>query len=175
MANKTASLLQSFAPVLGVAPKVLILGSMPGKHSLATQQYYAHPHNLFWAYMAQILGFSEKLTYQEKLQQLMQHRIALWDVLKHCERNSSLDSDINPVSMVANDIAGLLARQPTITHIYFNGGKAQQVFQRVIAPQLANIATLQLTRLPSTSPANASIPRDEKLRQWRQIVIALSS
>ncbi len=39
--------LQSFAPVIGNKPRVLIVGSMPSIKSLEEQEYYGNPRNHF--------------------------------------------------------------------------------------------------------------------------------
>ena len=62
------SRVRCFAPVEDAAATVLILGSMPGKASLAAGQYYAHPRNAFWPVMGKLLGFSPDLPYEERLQ-----------------------------------------------------------------------------------------------------------
>ncbi|MGD2119401.1 MAG: DNA-deoxyinosine glycosylase [Chromatiales bacterium] len=165
-------LLCSFAPVVGKQPRVLILGSMPSERSLQQQQYYAHPQNRFWNIIETLLQIPRSLPYEQRLQQLADQGYALWDVLNYCERPGSLDSDIKKDSMVPNDIPGLLQRHPSIQQIFFNGRKAQQVFDRHILPNLLpQQLPVQMQWLPSTSPANASISKQEKLKQWEAILL----
>jgi TDG/mug DNA glycosylase family protein len=160
----------SFPPIESPSAQRLILGSMPGKASLSTQQYYAHPRNHFWSFMASILGVPESLSYAQRCRALVVIRIAVWDVLKVCTRSSSLDSDIDESSIVTNDFGAFLSSHADIRHIYFNGAKAEAVYVRYVLPQLpAHQAGIQTLRLPSTSPANAAIPKSVKLEQWQVI------
>jgi len=153
---------------------VLILGSMPGRISLSLRQYYAHPQNLFWPIMGELFGAGPQLPYEERLRILQANSVALWDVLKQCYRASALDSDIVEASIIANDFANFLARHTGIRRIYFNGAKAQQAFKRYVLPGLSGLEHIELTGLPSTSPANASIPVGKKLEEWRQIKQAMA-
>ena len=154
----------------------LILGSMPGKVSLAENQYYAHPRNYFWRIMASVLGFPEELPYGARCQMLIRSRIALWDVLKACTRSSSMDSDIVESSMITNDFERFLSWHPDIKAVYFNGAKAETIYKRRILPQLPeNHANIAMTRLPSTSPANASVPFPVKLAHWRVIATTVTT
>jgi len=62
--------IESFEPVIGTNPRVLILGSIPGIASLQAQQYYAHPHNAFWSIMAQLFDVEWSDDYTLKIQQV---------------------------------------------------------------------------------------------------------
>ena len=159
----------SFPPIARPDARLLILGSMPGKVSLRDQQYYAHPQNAFWAIIADILGFDAASPYTDRVTALQDGRIALWDVLKSCTRESSLDADIDPSTIVPNDFAKFFATHPDIRRVYFNGAKAATLFARHVTPTLPSTHDLELLRLPSTSPANAGVSRAEKLRAWRVI------
>jgi double-stranded uracil-DNA glycosylase len=155
-------------PVVDDVTRVLVLGSMPGQVSLQKQQYYAHPRNAFWRIMGELLGFGGHADYPARLDALRASGIGLWDVLRLCDRPGSLDSAIVPVSMEVNDFEKLFTERPSIARVFFNGAKAEQVFQRLVAPKLARQP--MYLRLPSSSPANAGVAYDAKLRAWRAVV-----
>ena len=96
------------------------------------------------------------------------------NVVGACARPGSLDSAIVESSIVANDFAGFLAAHPGVGAIFFNGAKAEHAFAKHVRATLGErLADVRLTRLPSTSPANASIPRARKLAAWRAIAEAI--
>ena len=159
---------RSFAPVARPDAKILILGSMPGKVSLLAQQYYAHPHNLFWPIMGTLFGAKPDLPYSSRLEILQSKGVALWDVMQECYRESALDSDIVEATIIANNFGNFFANHLDIQRVYFNGTKAEQAFNKYVAPGI-NTESIRLIRLPSTSPANATLPNEIKLRDWRQI------
>ncbi|MBT8439489.1 MAG: DNA-deoxyinosine glycosylase [Gammaproteobacteria bacterium] len=166
-----SGLLESFPPIASANSHTLILGSMPGIKSLQANQYYAHPRNLFWPFISELLKFDLSLSYEERIIKLKENDIALWDVLQHCHRQGSLDSDIRKDSMVPNDFAGFLKQHRSIRHIFFNGKKSEEVFRRNVMKTIqADFPDIRYTGLPSTSPANASIKREEKFRQWKQVL-----
>jgi hypoxanthine-DNA glycosylase len=162
----------SFPPQVGACCRVLVLGTVPSLRSLAMQQSYAHPQNLFWPFMGALYDAGPELPYAERIARLHAAGVGIWDVLKHCERPGSLDSSILVASEVPNDIPGLLDAHPTIAAIALNGAKAEQVFVRRIGPAIRpeRLDRVALLALPSTSPANASIPKDEKLERWRELL-----
>jgi len=154
-----------FPPVSRHDARVLVLGSLPGQRSLQVAQYYAHPQNAFWRIMLELTGADG--SYEERCSTLVDHGIALWDVLAESVRPGSMDADIQTISAEANDFAEFFADHENVRHVFFNGQKAAQLFQRLVTIDGRDTAR-QLATLPSTSPAYASMAYEEKLRVWRQ-------
>lgn len=163
----------SFLPQEDRNARVLVLGSMPGRASLAAGQYYAHPRNQFWPIMGSLFGFSPDISYQKRLDILKANRIALWDVLASCERITSLDAGIVRASETINDFNNFLAEHPLITDIFFNGRKAEETFLRKVKPRLP-ARELALHLFPSTSPAYAQLRFEEKRKVWEKLVRVLA-
>jgi TDG/mug DNA glycosylase family protein len=164
-------LIHSFPPLISAKPAVLILGSMPGRKSLEMSQYYAHPQNQFWRIIGELIGFDPGLPYEKRIQNLSRAGICLWDVLKSCEREGSMDQSIQNSSEIPNDLVGLIRDFPSIQVIAFNGNKAWMSFQKYILPHLEEqtIQRVHLIQMPSTSPANARITFEKKLGSWKKI------
>jgi len=156
---------QSFPPIARADARVLILGSLPGQRSLLEQEYYAHPQNAFWRIMNDLVGAEG--SYQQRCDALLDSGIALWDVLAESVRPGSLDSDIRMDTARANDFARLFRDCPDIGCVCFNGRKAAAMFQRFVGP---DSYTMRFETLPSTSPAYAAMPFDEKLARWRAVL-----
>lgn len=162
---------RSFAPIAGRRARVLVLGSMPGEASLAAGQYYAYRHNVFWPIMGELFGAGPQLAYHARTALLERVGLALWDVMASCVRVGSLDADIEEASIVANDFAAFFAAYPRVSHVFFNGAKAEHCFNRYVRPRL--VRPLRYTRLPSTSPAHAGLTFARKLHAWRAVADAL--
>jgi TDG/mug DNA glycosylase family protein len=160
----------SFPPISDPASRLLILGSMPGKASLRAKQYYAHPQNAFWRIIASLLALDPAAPYEVRVEALRARGIALWDVMKSCTRESSLDSDVVESSIVPNAFPSFLRSHPRIRTVCFNGAKAEATFQRYALPKLGALGDLAYYRLPSTSPAHASLPFEKKLAAWRAVL-----
>jgi hypoxanthine-DNA glycosylase len=157
--RETGVLLQGLAPVIGPAPRLLILGSFPGEASLAQARYYAHPRNRFWPILGALLDEPlPELAYEARLERLKSRRIALWDVLGACRREGSLDAAIRDAR--GNDFDALLAAMPGLGAVAFNGATAARAEPAFAARGLATF------RLPSTSPAHAALSHEAKLARW---------
>lgn len=154
---------KSFQPSIDNNSKILILGSMPGVKSLEERQYYAHPQNRFWKLMGLICNIPElhEFDYNLKLKTLLDNNIALWDTIKSCKREGSLDSDIqneNP-----NDIRKLLKKYPSIKIICLNGNKSYSAFKKYFPDILEKYSC---HKMPSTSPANARFKLEDLYGKW---------
>jgi hypoxanthine-DNA glycosylase len=156
-----------FAPVVDARVETLILGSFPGGASLARGQYYAHPRNQFWPILGMVLDEPlADLPYSCRLDRLLAHAIGLWDVLAACQRKGSLDADIRAAQ--ANDFATLLRGLPALRRVLFNGRTAGRFAASFAA------RGLQVTVLPSTSPAHAALRLGDKVIAWRAALVRSS-
>jgi hypoxanthine-DNA glycosylase len=159
-----------FPPIAAPDARILILGSMPGQKSLEESQYYAHPRNSFWPIIFNILKTNNELTYNDRKTLLIKNKIALWDVLKSCYREGSLDTNIDQSTIEPNDFDRFFSKHKQVTVVFFNGSKAEQLFNKNSIKTLKQAEqNLSFFRLPSTSPAHASLTFEQKLLQWEVI------
>ncbi len=159
---------QGLPPILGPDTRCLILGSFPSEASLAASAYYAHPRNHCWRLLATALSDAPEARvaapYPDRVAWLLASGVGLWDVYASCRRTGSLDSAIEDAE--PNDLASLAARAPKLQVIAHNGGESWRHARltRAFAPVVL--------RLPSSSPAAASIPFADKLSAWRAALAA---
>ena len=166
--HRTKSILVcSFPPIAAPDARVLVLGTMPSIASLAKRQYYGHPQNSFWPIMGRLFGAGRELPYDQRQRILRERGVAVWDVLRECYREGSLDSDIQIESESHNDFATFFRRHPQIGSVFFNGQKSESLFSRHVLPTIADLdRKFRYVRLPSTSPAHAGRSFEEKLAAW---------
>ena len=123
-------MIEGFPPIAPGNARLLILGTMPSVKSLEAAFYYAHPRNAFWPMMAEILGEALPEDAPGRSALLCRHGIALWDVLRRCQREGSLDSAIRDEE--PNDFSGLYARCPGIRRVLFNGAEARRLYLKFV-------------------------------------------
>lgn len=152
-------IVHTFAPVYDKNSKLLILGSFPSVKSREISFYYGHPRNRFWTLLSALLKQPIPVSIEEKKNLLLSYHIALWDVIQSCEIKGSSDSSIKNV--VPNNILSLI-EQSSVTHIYANGSKAYSLYEKYCKPDIF----LPITKLPSTSPANAAFPLERLIKEW---------
>ncbi|WP_409228726.1 DNA-deoxyinosine glycosylase [Gudongella sp. SC589] len=164
--------IKSFDPIVDINSKILILGSMPGNMSLEKGEYYAHLRNHFWRIIFDLFNEPYQDDYAGKLEFLLVHGIAVWDVIAECRREGSLDARISDEK--PNEIVELLKSFSGIEVIMFNGLKAYQSYKKMVGfdkkPDVTYI------RLPSTSPIPTRRIRtyEDKLAEWKIIYAYVS-
>ena len=155
-----------FDPIYDARCRILILGTMPSRQSRSRGFYYAHPQNRFWQVLAKVFQVDPPVGPDEKTRLLLDHHIALWDVLHSCAIDGSADSSIRQPQ--ANDLSLILDRCP-IAWILANGQTAGRLYERHIRP----LTGRPCRALPSTSPANARCSLADLCVSW-QVLASLS-
>jgi len=156
-------IIHPFEPIIDKNSKILILGSFPSIDSFKNSFYYGHKQNQFWKLLADIFEENIPKTIEEKIDFLKKHKIALWDIVKSCNRKGSLDNCLKNIEV--NDIEKLLKRYPNIKAVFFTGRKAQQLYKKHFS--YLNISTLYL---PSPSPAFKKLSYEDKLKEWKRLI-----
>ena len=116
--------------------------------------------------MAELLHADMPQSIEQRRALLLDHGIALWDVLASYEIRGADDASIR--APVANNIAWLL-RQAPIHAVFTTGGKAAALYKKLCLPYTG----LPATALPSTSPANCRLSRDSLVQAYASILTAL--
>ena len=156
------TLSHNFEPVFDGNSEVLILGTFPSVKSRENHFYYGHPQNRFWKVMAAVWDWPVPETIEEKKTLLYANHVAVWDVIGSCNITGSSDASIRDV--VPNDLSVIL-EHASIRHIYANGGKSYEMYQKYIYP----VNGRAITKLPSTSPANAAFSLERLVEEWKEI------
>ncbi|MDR1516090.1 MAG: DNA-deoxyinosine glycosylase [Synergistaceae bacterium] len=159
------SKVRSFNAILGDRPYILILGTMPGVLSLERGRYYEDPRNCFWRLISDVLEETEPKNYECRINMLKRRHIALWNVLRSCDRSGSLDKDI--CGEEHNDIASLLDQTPTIRAICFNGRKTAEMYDKDERNQRRE--NLEYRLLPSSSGKLRKRFHEQRSQEWRAL------
>ncbi|SFV57058.1 G:T/U mismatch-specific uracil/thymine DNA-glycosylase [hydrothermal vent metagenome] len=160
MSNKILE--HPFQPLVFKDSKILILGSFPSIDSFDKAFYYAHPRNQFWKLLSEITSYPIN-NRDQKIWLLKESKLALWDMVKNCTRDSSLDSSLEDIEV--NDLAEFLEKHSHIEKIAFTGRLAERLFKMHF--DYLEIETLYL---PSPSSAYAKMRFEEKLKKYRELL-----
>lgn len=142
-------MIQSFQPIIGNNPKILVLGTLPSIKSLEIQQYYGNPRNSLWKIIFALFEQEYSLNYNDKISLALKNNISIWDVCYSASRSGSLNSEIRDV--IPNKINEIVVKNPSIKTIVFNGQKAAKLYSKYFV----KIKGVEYLTLLSTSPANA--------------------
>ena len=128
--------------------------------SIENNFYYSHSRNQFWKILSHITKYPVN-NRDQKIWLLKELGFGLWDMVKSCKRENSLDSNIEDEEV--NDIASLLDRYPTICKIAFTGRKAQALFGLHFSH-----LDIKTCYLPSPSSANAKQTLEYKIEIYKK-------
>ena len=175
MSPAASERIAGFEPIAAPDAKVLILGSLPSIKSLQKHEYYGNPQNTFWRVMGELFDAGPEIPYAHRVEKLMHHRIAIWDVLLSSKRPGSMDAAIDLASATPNDFQMFYDEHPMLEMLCFNGKRAAQLYERLVVPQgISTTDNIKFRTMPSTSPAYASMKLDEKTRHWSAIRLSCS-
>ncbi len=158
-------------PVFDKNSQILILGTMPSPRSREAGFYYMHPGNRFWRVLT---GVFERSRYDEgdfpgtvaeKQAFLLEHRVALWDVLGSCLIHGASDSSIR--YPVPNDL-GLILENASVRRIFTTGKTAFQLYNRLCRQSTG----LEAICLPSTSGANRAFSMQRLLAEYSVLLVS---
>ena len=161
------SQIHPFKPIFDKNSKILILGSFPSVISRKFGFYYTNPQNRFWRVLAGILNAPLPESTDEKINFLLSHHIAIYDAAISCEIEGSSDakmSKIVPVNL------NPIFKEANITRVYANGGKAYEICKKYLKDEIIKATKNEVTKLPSTSPANAKFSLEKLANEWSVIV-----
>jgi TDG/mug DNA glycosylase family protein len=149
-----------FKPIVFKDTEVLILGSFPSIKSFENNFYYAHPSNQFWKIMHALTEYPVN-NRDQKIWLLKECKFGLWDMIRSCQRENSLDSSLE--SEEVNDIAGFLEDHPSIQKVAFTGKKAEALFKTHFSH-----LDIETVYLPSPSAAYAKMKFEEKVEKYKE-------
>jgi len=160
--------------VLGPGLSVVFCGINPGRWSAAAAAHFANPRNDFWRLLAEA-GLTPRQLSPEEQWELLDLGLGLTNA---AERTTPGSSDLRRA-----DFAGSAERLERIAvelrprFIAFVGKAAYEGAFRerpALGLQERRLGETRLFVLPSTSPANAAVPYEERL-QWFHALAELVS
>ena len=156
-----------FKPIFNKNSKILILGSFPSVISCKFGFYYANPQNRFWRVLTGVLNTAVPESKDEKIKFLLSHHIAIYDAAVSCEIEGSSDAKMSKIVPVNLE---LIFKEANIRQVYANGGKAYEICKKYLEDEIIKATKNEVTKLPSTSPANAKFNLEKLANEWKVIV-----
>jgi double-stranded uracil-DNA glycosylase len=154
-----------------VAPglRVLFCGINPGRVSAAAQAHFANPRNDFWR-LLHAAKFTPRLLEPAEQFELLTYGIG---VTNAAARTTPGSGDLRKADFAgAADRLGRIAEELKPAWIGFVGKEAYRgAFgeRPEFGVQKRRLGETQIFVLPSTSPANAAVPWDERLRWFEEL------
>ena len=155
--------------VLGPGLRAVFVGINPGRVSAAAGHHFANPRNDFWRLLADA-GLTPRLLEPSQERELLTMRLGI--------TNAALRTTPGSGDLRRADFAGAAERLEQLAlelrpaWLAFVGKEAYRgAFNErpELGPQERCLGETRLFVLPSTSPANAAVPWEERLRRFREL------
>ena len=155
--------------VLAPGVRVVFCGINPGRVSAAAGAPFANPRNDFWR-LLHAAGFTPRLLEPQEAAELLRYGVGLTNAARRTTRGSGdlRKADFAGAAERLEEIARTLAPEAIgfVGKIAYTGPFGGRVEHGLQERRLDETA---LFVLPSTSPANAAVPWDERLRWFRAL------
>jgi len=159
MKNIEEIITHKLKPIFNSNSKILILGTIPSVKSRENNMYYSHPKNRFWKVLSIIFNESTPITNREKEAFILNHNLALWDVLESCKIKGSSDCSITDPK--ANDFSKIFNKCDIIA-VFTTGKTATKLYKELTGNDSVY--------LPSTSTANCAMSL-KKLIDYYKVIL----
>ena len=155
--------------VLAPGLRVLFCGINPGRASATAGAHFANPRNDFWR-LVHAAGFTARLLEPHEQLQLLEYGLGVTNAARRTTRGSS---DLRRGDFAGSDERlARTAEELRPAWIAFVGKEAYRgAFgeRPDLGVQDRQLGETRLFVLPSTSPANAAVPWEERLRWFREL------
>ena len=152
-----------FEPIIFKNTQTLILGSFPSIKSFEKNFYYAHSSNKFWKILEAVTTYPVN-NLDQKLWLLKECKFGLWDIVRECSRENSLDSSLENEEV--NDIAAFLEAHSSIKKLAFTGRKSEALFKTHFSH-----LDIETVYLPSPSSAYAAMKFEAKVEAYKKALV----
>ena len=153
----TSKRTEGFEPLMCDIPKIVIMGTLPGRESLEHKEYYYSNSNRIWQVLCLLTGETIPRNYEQKKALLAKYHIVLGDYYKSAIRPGSDDRKIQ--DGIPNDMVAFIRENPTIDTFAINGfGKYKKFGKRIRNSLSAGLPgkMIRVLSLPDTSGVNKS-------------------
>lgn len=161
------NMFQGFKPIYDKNSKILILGSFPSVKSRENGFYYGNPQNRFWKMLSQVFDEEIPNRIEDKISFLLQHHIALYDIVEQSDLNGSADNTLERSNKTISNITELLPPTTDVRKIICNG----KTSYKLLADNLPEVVQkIEVRCLPSTSSANPRYKFDEWFSALKELI-----
>jgi double-stranded uracil-DNA glycosylase len=155
--------------VLAAGLRIVFVGINPGRASAAARAHFANPRNDFWR-LLHVSRLTSRLFEPDEQFELLEEGIG---VTNAAYRTTPGSGDLRRADFAGSaERLERIARELKPAWLAFVGKEAYRGAFRTraeLGPQDRTLSETRLFVLPSTSPANAAVPWDERLRWFRKL------